>query len=120
MRREFKLTKPATLESIAEEVARLCRHVESLGKAADRLAERIQPMDGVRRHPRSVFEEQYDLSRPPKPAIEAILKILIMADTRLRDAELDIQAIRAVMDQISNDAWLRADLKQWIDPNKRD
>jgi hypothetical protein len=119
VRREFKLTKPATLDSIADETARLYRHIESLAKAVDRLADRIQPAEGIRRASRSLFEERYDPSRPPKPTIEAILKILILADDRLRGAELDIQAIRAVMDQISNDSWSRDDLKQWIDTNKK-
>lgn len=115
--REFKPTKSATLDSIAEDIAKLCRHVDSLEKSVARLFGRIKPFDDEK-DPRPRFDD-YGWDQSPKPTLEAILTRVILADKHLKGAELDVGAIRSHLDQISNDSWSRAELRESLDDKKK-
>lgn len=107
---------PATIESVAHEVGKLCRYAESLETSIRQLTGRIRPYDDGKVIPESVlYEGLYKVA----PTLPGILKAMRRADVRLQNVEYFVKYTRAVLDQISNDSWSRNELKPYLDSNKK-
>jgi hypothetical protein len=110
---------PATLDMIGAEMVKLCRHVDALEKSVTRLAGRIDPSEDEKEpagRPRidfQIFKNQQGAT------LDAVFSLLRQVDARVGSLELDFNAMRAKVDQISNDSWSRDDLKKYLDKDHR-
>lgn len=105
---------PATIESVAHEVAKLCRYVESLGRSAERLAGRIQPFENEK-----MMHDWDGLPQKVAPTLESMVKVIVAADERLRTIEYMVSYAKSAIDQISNDSWSRDELRPYLDNSKK-
>jgi cob(I)alamin adenosyltransferase len=105
---------PITIVAIGVEVLKLCRHVDALEKSTSRLAGRIDPFDDETQPVSKPWPKEDDLKKPVA-TLDAIFAVVRQADRRIQRLEYDFNAIRSMIDQISNDSWSRQDLKKYLD-----
>lgn len=112
-----KPENPADLKQVLNAVVRLCRNIDSLEKNVARLAGRIRPYDNEVPPHSKPWLDQIKSELAPNP--KNLMIVVKQADNHLEALERDFSAVRATIDQISNDAWLRDDIKQFIDTPRR-
>ena len=117
MTRHPRPLPPATIENVSHEATKLCRYVDSLAKSVARLADRIQPYDGEAPPEIGVFLTESSVKRTS--TLADLVKIIAAADRRLEEIEHCAKFVKAQMDQISNDSWLRDDLRPYLDNKSR-
>jgi len=116
MRRK-KATEPVSPEALAIKVEQLSRYVDSLDKAVSRLCGRIVPYDDEKEILRHLSEGEDFLKASNQPALKIYNLFLYIAD-KFNGIERDIGKVISQLDQISNDAWSRADFKEYLDQPK--
>ena len=100
------------------ELIRLCRYVESLERSVSLLAGRIEPYEGERLNSERDWIKH--IGNPaPAATLRNLLILLRQADSRFECLEADFNALRAKVDQISNDAWSRDEMKPYLDKDRR-
>ncbi|MFG1302142.1 hypothetical protein V5F49_20340 [Xanthobacter sp. V3C-3] len=105
----------AMLPNIARELDRIARDVANLTASVNRLSGRITPFDDERTHTPTYIPLNVPRKPQPEPTIKTVLEA-VRALSRRMDAPIrELQFIAARIDQISNDAWSRDDLKQYLD-----
>lgn len=110
--------KPVTLETLSDDVARLCRYVESLQRSAELLARRLTPFEGeekwepAERQWLATTEELF--RRKPKGDPDTIARVIRQATLQVEDATRDFGAMRAKVEAIASDSYLTADWKEWL------
>jgi len=109
--------RPVELSHILDAVLKLCRAVDRLERDVGRLAGRIRPVDDEKLPSAKPWIEMF-AKREPGVSLKNIWIITDQADKHLKNIEIDVSAIRAYLDQLSNDTYLRSDLKEWVDTDK--
>jgi hypothetical protein len=117
----------ATLASIGDGISKLNLYVASLEKDVLRLAVRIGHLNDEEKFwnltwstfDAGVIARQFGLP-PDKPAsLEAIMTCVRALLYHVETVERHAGAIRATLDQISNDAYSRADFKKILDEGNK-
>lgn len=103
----------ASLEGVAKALDRALRDVVILERAASKLTERITPSE-ERSRP---ADEVAHVKVPP--TLAGIAACLSEWGFRLEWALLDVQRATARIEQISNAAWSRDDIRRWVKPDSR-
>jgi hypothetical protein len=109
---------PATLDTMGAETVKLCRHVDALEKSVTRLAGRIDPFEDEK-EPAGRPRIDFQIFKGQGATLDAVFSLLRQVDARIGNIEFDVNAMRAKIDQISNDSWSRDDLKKYLDNDHR-
>ena len=112
-----KPQRTATLDSVLGEVSRLADRVDRLSKSVFMLAGRIEPFDNEFVPERRV---DYDFREGSLvPNLEGVINTLKQIDDHVYNIEFDLRATRAKLDQISDDVYLKDDIKPYIDTKRK-
>jgi prefoldin subunit 5 len=105
--------EPATIESVAQTLDRLLRHVEALDRDMQNLTDRIVPYDDQK--PTFVSRGWLD-PRPTEINLETLYEKIRQADRHIQNIERDFSAVRSTIDSLDKDAILRDELKPYLRP----
>lgn len=114
------MAEPATAADVAKltaELDRLCRHVEALQRDVHVLAGRIVPFENEELSKPGEYVwsgDSYERMVNRKLRVSDIADIVRRADRRLQGAEQDVRIIASKLHEISDDTYLKADMKEWI------
>lgn len=111
--------EPVTLEDIARELTRVGRSIVPLSDKIHHLAARLDIDEPERFHAEPTYLLELRTEEIKKTNLSAIMKYLMKVDAHLEGMDRHVGAIRAKMDQISNDSWSREDFKQHLDKDKK-
>ena len=110
--RPKRAPEPATLDSIATELQKLNRHVDSLAKAVSHLQSRFKgryKMDGS-----GGFERAVHLEPNGSSPAEIMLAAVRSTDLNIAALEYHFRAIRATLAVIADDSYLREEFKEFL------
>lgn len=104
--------KEYTVEEVGRVAERLLREVGALEVAILKLSGRIEAFEGEATIP----VPAYAVGGEAPSTMNGIGRLLKEASGHLDGCERHFQSLRAKIDQISNDAWSRDELKAWVKP----
>lgn len=117
---------PATESDLRAALLKLARSIDSATRAIDSLRARlkIEQREHEEGEKQIGVQGSYALAldallEKPAPELNSIRNWVVAMDYGMDDVLADIRIIRAHMDVIANDAYLRDEFKRWLAPKKK-
>jgi len=119
MRRERPPAPPATLGEVKQEIVRLADQLARLDQSVRTLADRLQAGESA---PRTTWDELVSRAKslarydhlPEADHLTAVREVVSALRWAMHDVLNELNLIRAHMDAVANDAYLRDEFKAWL------
>jgi hypothetical protein len=111
---------PATLDTVAQQLESLQRHIDSLDASMQRLFARLVPADSDWNQFRGQIDRKWEgpyanpETRNPPLSVERLIQMIREADAHIEGIERDFATVRARVDSVEHGELLRENMKPYL------